>query len=109
MFAGPTVTPTGAINPGPNVIRDRPRRDAKQTLLGSRLSGTIGAHVLDLALGHSRSDDRFRFPVSAGIRTTDGEDSTGVLRYAWKADPDLALPRWNDGAIFRGSADRGYS
>ncbi|HQW76827.1 MAG TPA: TonB-dependent receptor [Dokdonella sp.] len=109
VFAGPTVTPTGAINPGPNVIRDRPRRDAEQTLLGSRLSGTIGAHVLDLALGHSRSNDRFRFPVSAGIRTTDGDDSTGVLRYAWKADPDHALPLFETTAQYvRGSADRGY-
>ncbi|MFZ1223297.1 MAG: TonB-dependent receptor plug domain-containing protein, partial [Dokdonella sp.] len=41
VFAGPTLTAGGAINPGPNVIRDRPRRDAGQSLLGARLSGSF--------------------------------------------------------------------
>ena len=109
VFAGPTVTPGGAINPGPNVIRDRPRRDAEQTLLGSRLSGSFGAHILDLALGHSRTDDSFRFPVSSGIRTTDGDDTTSVLRYAYKPDASRALPLFETTAQYvRGSADRGY-
>ncbi len=109
VFGGPTITPGGAINPGPNVIRDRPRRDAEQSLLGARLSGSFAAHLLDLAVGHSRSDDSFRFPVSSGIRTTVGDDSTGVLRYAWKADAERALPLFEGTAQYvRGAADRDY-
>lgn len=109
VFSGPTVTANGAINPGPNVIRDRPRRDAEQTLLGSRLSGSFDAHILDFALGHSLSDDRFRFPVSSGIRSTDGDDSTGVLRYAYKPDSSRALPLFETTAQYAsGAADRDY-
>ncbi len=106
---GPIITPSGPVNPGPNVIRDLPRRDAEQTLLGSRLSGSFGAHILDLALGHSRTDDSFRFPVSSGIRSTDGDDTTGVVRYAYKPDSSRSLPLFETTAQYvRGSADRGY-
>jgi len=51
VHIGPTMTPSGAINPGPNVVRDRPRREASQFLVGSRTTATFGAHLVDVALG----------------------------------------------------------
>jgi len=109
VFAGPTVTPTGAINPGPNVPRDRPRREASQAQLGARATATLGAHVLDVALGYVRTDDRFRFPISAGERVTDGGDGAAVLRYAYKPDGVRALPLLEMTAQYAaGAADREY-
>lgn len=109
VFAGPTVTPTGAINPGPNVLRDRPHRQASQAQLGGRVTAALGAHVLDLAMGYVRTDDRFRFPISAGERVTDGGDGTSVLRYAYRPDATQALPLLEMTAQYvAGAADRAY-
>lgn len=109
VFTGPTVTPSGAINPGPNVVRDRPRRQAEQWLAGSRATISLGADVLDLALGYSRTDDSFRFPVSSGVRDTQGDDVTAVLRYAHKLDAAGLLPLFEVTAQYvAGSADRDY-
>lgn len=107
VFTGPTVTPGGAINPGPNVVRDRPRRDASQFQAGARATNTWGAHVIDFAIGHARTDDSFRFPMSAGIRVTEGDDTTAVLRYALKPDAARALPLFEVTAQYvTGAADR---
>jgi len=107
VFTGPTVTPQGAINPGPNVVRDRPRREAKQVQVGARATGTFGAHVVDLAFGYARTDDMFRFPMSAGIRETEGDDFTLVARYAFKPDAARPLPLFEATAQYvTGSADR---
>lgn len=107
VFTGPTVTPGGAINPGPNVVRDRPRREATQFQTGARATGSFGAHVVDLALGYSRTDDMFRFPMSGGIRETEGDDVTLVGRYAYKPDAARALPLFEATAQYvTGSADR---
>lgn len=107
VFTGPTVTSSGAINPGPNVVRDRPRRDTEQWLIGSRATGSFGAHIVDLALGYVRTEDSFRFPISGGIRNTDGDDVTGVVRYAYAPDGSALLPLFELTAQYAsGSADR---
>ena len=107
VFTGPTVTPNGAINPGPNVVRDRPRREATQFQSGARATGAFGAHIVDLAFGYARTDDMFRFPMSAGIRETEGDDVTLVGRYAFKPDASRALPLFEATAQYvTGSADR---
>ncbi|CAM5288648.1 Vitamin B12 transporter BtuB [Afipia felis] len=99
----------GGINPGPNVIRDRPRREADQFLIGSRTTATFGAHVFDVALGYTYTQDMFRFPISSGVRTTDGGDFTGLVRYAYKPNEAALLPLFESTAQYTiGSADRGY-
>ncbi|MCL7998025.1 TonB-dependent receptor [Brucella sp. 21LCYQ03] len=109
VHTGPTVTPKGAINPGPNVLRDRPRRDAKQFLIGSRTTAEFDAHLFDVAMGYTYTDDTFRFPISAGIRETKGGDFTGVVRYAYSPDDTAALPLFETTAQYSiGSADRNY-
>lgn len=107
IFAGPTVTPFGAINPGPNVVRDRPRRDADQFLVGSRATATPGPHLFDLAVGYTYTDDVFRFPISSGIRATQGGDFTAVFRYAYTPDKSSVLPLFESTAQYSiGSATR---
>lgn len=107
VFTGPTVTAAGAINPGPNVVRDRPRRDASQFLIGSRTTAEFDAHLLDFVVGYTYTDDTFRFPISSGVRTTDGGDFTSVIRYAYKPDETRLLPLFEATAQHSiGSADR---
>lgn len=108
VSTGPTVTPAGAVNPGPNVMRDRPSREAAQDRIGARATQLIGAHLVDVAIGRTRTDDEFRFPMSAGIRTTAGDDTTAVLRYAFKPDADRgALPLFEVTTLYvTGAADR---
>ncbi len=109
VHQGPTVTPGGAINPGPNVLRDRPRREASQFLIGSRTTAEFDAHLIDVALGYTYTDDTFRFPISAGIRETKGGDFTGVVRYAYSPDKAAPLPLFETTAQYSvGSADRNY-
>jgi iron complex outermembrane receptor protein len=111
VHPGPTVLPPippgTAINPGPNVLRDRPMREASQFLAGSRTTATYGAHLIDAAVGYTYTDDTFRFPISSGVRTTEGGDFTGLLRYAY--NPAAAvLPLFEaTGQYTIGSADRG--
>lgn len=109
VHLGPTVLPNGtAINPGPNVIRDKPRREASQFLIGSRTTAEFDAHLIDVVLGYTYTDDMFRFPINSGIRTTKGGDFTGVLRYAYKPDDAAPLPLFETTAQYSiGSADRG--
>jgi len=109
VSSGPVVTPTGVINPGPNVARDRPRRDASQYLVGSRTTIDLGEHQFDLGFGYTYTDDTFRFPVSSGIRDTDGGDLTGMVRYAYSPNADRLLPLFETTAQYTiGSADRRY-
>ena len=89
---GPTMTPNGAINPGPDVLHDRPGRRSKSWLLGSRTSIESGGHLWDVVLGYTHTDDVFRFPIASGERVTRGGDATGVLRYAWRGEADRTLP-----------------
>lgn len=109
IYAGPTVTLPGPVvtNPGPNVVRDRPGREAVQFRVGSRTSASVGAHLFDLTLGYSHTDDRFTFPIANGIRVTDGGDFTTALRYAYNIDHSRALPLFEATAKYVvGSADR---
>ncbi len=109
VHTGPQVTPTGPINPGPNVIRDRPRRDARQFIIGSRTSVTRDAHLIDFGVGYSHTDDTFRFPVSSGVRSTEGGDFTAVVRYAY-GPGENTLPLFETTAQYTiGSADRRYA
>jgi iron complex outermembrane receptor protein len=106
VHGGPTVVGGVAINPGPNVLRDRPRRDASQFLVGSRTTATFDAHLIDFAAGYTHTDDTFRFPISSGIRMTEGGDFTGLIRYAY--NPVAAvLPLFETTAqVITGSANR---
>ncbi|TAK49084.1 MAG: TonB-dependent receptor [Xanthobacteraceae bacterium] len=109
VHTGPTVIGGVAINPGPNVVRDRPRRDATQFAAGSRTTATFDAHILDFAFGYTYTDDTFRFPISSGIRTTRGGDLTGLVRYAYKPDQASLLPLFETTAQYTvGSAGREY-
>ncbi len=110
VHPGPTVIAPGvAINPGPNVIRDRPRRETEQFRVGSRTTATFGAHLFDVALGYTYNDDMFRFPIAGGIRSTTGGDVTGVARYAYMPDKTRALPLFEMTAQYAwGTADRTY-
>lgn len=108
VHSGPVIGAGGvASHPGPNVIRDQPRRDTEQYRIGTRTTTEIDAHRLDVALGYSQTDDSFRFPMASDIRSTEGGDATGVLRYAWSPDPNQILPRFEFTTQYtRGSADR---
>ncbi|MCW5620433.1 MAG: TonB-dependent receptor [Burkholderiales bacterium] len=106
VHGGPTLVGGVAVNPGPNVLRDRPRREANQYLVGARTTASFDAHLLDVALGYTRTDDTFRFPISSGIRMTEGGDVTGVARYAYNpAAAILPLAEFT-AQITTGSADR---
>lgn len=110
IYGGPTVIPGApptVLNPGPDVVRDLPRRETEQFRIGSRTSATYGAHLFDLGLGYAYTDDMFRFPISGGVRTTEGGDFTSVLRYAYSPDKSAALPLFEATAQYIvGSADR---
>ncbi|WP_322997412.1 TonB-dependent receptor [Castellaniella sp.] len=107
-WRGPIVTPSGAIFPGPNVDRDRPRREASQFLIGSRTTATYGSHVFDGTIGYTYTDDMFRFPISSGVRTTKGGDLTVSGRYAYQPDESRPLPLFETSVMYTGgSAERG--
>lgn len=101
--------PTSGFGPGPNVIRDRPQRESTQIRVGNRTTATLGAHVLDAAVGYTNTDDEFRFPVSAGVQATDSNDVTAVLRYAYAPDASQPLPLFESSVRYAvGSAEREY-
>ncbi|MEM9495387.1 MAG: TonB-dependent receptor [Pseudomonadota bacterium] len=110
VHPGPTFVPGMPPSlqfPGPNVLRDLPGRDADQIRIGQRTTGDFGAHVVDFALGYTYTDDTFTFPVSAGVRETDGGDVNAVLRYAYDPNEGTALPLFEATANYVfGSADR---
>ena len=108
-WSGPIVTPQGVVNPGPNVWRDRPRRDASQYLIGNRSTIELGSHIYDIALGYTNTHDMFRFPISAGVRQSNGGDFTGLFRYAYTPDKNNPLPLVElAGNYTNGSMDRDY-
>uniref|UniRef100_Q07JV1 TonB-dependent receptor n=1 Tax=Rhodopseudomonas palustris (strain BisA53) TaxID=316055 RepID=Q07JV1_RHOP5 len=105
---GPTVVNGVAINPGPNSVRDKPRREASQFLVGNRTTMEVDAHLIDIALGYTYTDDTFKFPIASGVRTTKGGDFTSLVRYAYNPASAL-LPLFETTAQYTvGSADRGY-
>ncbi len=112
VASGPTVipgVPPRTINPGPNVWRDQPHRDATQYRIGNRTAFEYGAHLVDFAVGYTYTDDTFQFPISSGIRSTEGGDVNTVLRYAYNPDSSRPLPLFETTASYAvGSADRRY-
>ena len=109
VSSGPIMTPAGPVNPGPNVERDKPRRDASQALVGSRTTIDAGDHQFDIGFGYTYTDDTFRFPIPSGIRETAGGDTTGLLRYAYSPESDALLPLFEATAQYTfGSAERRY-
>lgn len=94
---------------GPNVLRDRPQREAQQFRVGSRTTAKFGANLVDVGLGYTYTDDSFRFPIAGGVRDTEGGDFTTVLRYAFQPNAAAALPLFEiTGQYVVGSADREY-
>ncbi len=109
VHRGPVIVGGVAVNPGPNVVRDRPRRETEQFRVGSRTTATFGAHLFDVMFGYTYNDDMFRFPISGGIRSTAGGDLTGVARYAYMPDKTRALPLFEMTAQYAwGTVDRTY-
>jgi len=107
VHAGPRVVGGVAVDPGPNVLRDRPRREARQVRVGNRTTAAFGPHLIDAALGYTRTEDTFRFPISSGIRKTEGGDVTAVARYAYSPDAAQPLPLFETTLRYVvGSADR---
>lgn len=113
VSTGPTVTltPSGPVmtNPGPNVPRDKPNRDAQQFRAGARTSADFGDHRLEYVIGYSFTDDAFQMPIGSGNRSTDGGDLTNVIRYAYIHDASQILPLFEATAMYvTGSADRDF-
>lgn len=109
VHRGPIIVGGVAVNPGPNVVRDRPRRETEQFRVGSRTTATFGDHLFDAAVGYTYNDDMFRFPIAGGIRSTAGGDVTGVVRYAYTPDKSRTLPLFEATAQYAfGTADRTY-
>jgi iron complex outermembrane receptor protein len=107
VHGGPRVVAGVAVDPGPNVLRDRPRRETQQFFIGNRTTAEFGPHLVDLGLGYTYTDDMFRFPISSGVRVTRGGDFTAVARYAYKPDQGAPLPLFETTAQYViGSAKR---
>lgn len=105
--AGPVIVGGVPVGPGPNVLRDWPRRDTSQTLAGIRSTLEDGANIYDLGISVSRTDDSFAFPISAGFRDTDSTDATLTARYSRMGEGDL--PLFEAGITWStGRADRDY-
>lgn len=106
-YTGPRVVNGVAVAPGPNVLRDRPQRDTRQTRGGGRVSASFGPHLIDAALGYAYTDDEFRFPISSGVRVTTGGDFTATARYAYAPEASQPLPLFEATATYViGAADR---
>ncbi|WP_374467637.1 TonB-dependent receptor family protein [Ferrovibrio sp.] len=101
--------PGSGFGPGPNVVRDRPHREATQLRLGNRTTASVGSHVFDTAVGYTRTEDEFRFPVSAGVQATDSNDYTIVARYAYAPDASHPLPLFESNLRYAiGAANREF-
>ncbi|WP_246100275.1 TonB-dependent receptor family protein [Cereibacter sediminicola] len=105
VHGGPVIVGGLPTSPGPNVLRDWPFRETTQILAGGRTTIDLGRHLWDFGLSASRTDDRFAFPISAGMRDTDSLDGTLSARYALRGDGPLPLieatARWSVGTANR--------
>ncbi|QRZ14863.1 TonB-dependent receptor [Paracoccus methylovorus] len=105
--SGPVIVGGVPVGPGPNVWRDQPRRDTRQTLAGARTTLERGADIYDLGVSLSHTKDTFAFPISAGFRDTDSTDATVTARYSRMGEGDL--PLFETGLTWSfGEADRDY-
>lgn len=109
VSVGPVVVAGIARNPGPNVVRDRPRRATQLIWIGNRTTVISGAHAVDAAVSFVHADDSFAFPISSGVRETDGGDLNVMARYALlRAGGGLPLVEVT-GHFAKGEADRHYA
>lgn len=107
VHGGPVIVGGAPVNPGPNVLRDQPRREAQQFRIGNRTSATFGDHMIDGAIGYTHTEDSFRFPISSGVREIEGGDTTLVARYAYAPAADAPLPLFDASVRYViGSAER---
>lgn len=105
--AGPVIVGGVPRNPGPNVLRDLPRRETRQTLAGARSTLEDGDNIYDFGFSLSHTDDSFRFPISAGYRDTHSTDATLTARYSRMGAGEL--PLFETGLSWSiGEADRDY-
>lgn len=104
---GPVIIGGVPTGPGPNVLRDRPHRETRQTLAGARVTLERDRSVYDLGLSMSHTDDTFAFPISAGFRDTLSDDVTLTARYSLLGQG--VLPLFETGLTWSfGKADRDY-
>lgn len=108
IWSGPDIIGGTPRNPGPNVVRDRPRRDTTLYWIGSRTTASFGRHSIDTALSFVQSDDSFLFPIPSGERVTDGGDTNLMLRYAYEGEAGRRPLLEATAHISAGSADRDY-
>jgi len=116
VHPGPTVTPNpGGMppflvsEPGPNVPRDMPRRDAEKLRLSARTTYIDGLNEIDVGATYADTDEAFRFPVSAGVRDTEGYDVALDARYTRYAQGEAAVPVLELSAHYiAGDHDRRY-
>lgn len=99
VHPGPTVTPNpGGMppfivsEPGPNVPRDIPRRDAEKLRVSARTTYVDGLNEFDFGATFAHTDEAFRFPVSAGVRDTSGNDVALDVRFTRYAGGQAAVP-----------------
>lgn len=109
VFAGPSIVGGVAVNPGPNVVRDRPQRDTRSAWAGARTTASLpDGHVFDITAAYVWSDDSFLFPVSAGERVTESGDANFMFRYAYEGVGD-GLPLFElSSHLSMGEAQRDY-
>ncbi|MFN3229077.1 MAG: TonB-dependent receptor family protein [Asticcacaulis sp.] len=106
---GPVLIAGAATKPGPNVIRDRPERDSTLSWIGQRTRLSAGQHRLDVSASALTVKDQFRFPVSTGIRRTDGDYINVLTRYSLLANQSDRLPFADVSLLYAtGEADRRY-
>ena len=116
VHPGPTVMPNPGgmppfiiAEPGPNVPRDLPGRDAEKMRLSARTTYLQGRNEVDLGVTFAATDEAFRFPVSAGLRSTDGNDVAVDVRYTRYAGGNAVVPLVELGAHYiTGEHDRTY-
>ena len=116
IHEGPIVRPNPGgrppfflSEPGPNVPRDMPRRDAEKLRMSSRTTYAAGLNEFDLGLTFADTDEAFRFPVSAGVRDTDGQDVAVDARYTHYALSEAVVPLLELSAHYiTGEHDRRY-
>ena len=116
VHRGPTVTPNPGgtppfilSEPGPNVPRDMPQRDAEKLRFSARTTYVDGLNEFDIGATYADTDEAFRFPVSAGVRVTDGYDVALDARFTRYASGEAAVPLIELSAHYiTGDHDRRY-
>src|SRR3546814_15682171 len=78
------------LQPGPNIVRDRPYRNTRQLralVRAERLLGS-GSFVIGAALTHN--NDTSLSPIAGGARLTN--EATGSIRMMWRTEKSAERP-----------------